>query len=289
MDIFSLPTLTYLSDNVTICQLNDIKVVRVNHPLAQAAISLHGGHLIAYKPTDQNDIIWLSEKADLDSQHAIRGGIPVCWPWFGKVATPSHGFARNTEWKLNQHRENEEGVIISLTLESNDETLAIWPHQFSNELQFEIGSKLNVSLITKNTDETPWSFSGALHSYFNISDISQISITDMGQTYQDSTQNGKSMTGDTELTFDGEVDRVYSNPAEIVNIHDVNRTIAVKNSGSNSAVIWNPWKDLSHSMADMADDSYQTMVCVEATVSSESPIELAPQQTHILSTEISIK
>ncbi|WP_318401334.1 D-hexose-6-phosphate mutarotase [Photobacterium leiognathi] len=287
MNLRQLSTVNALSDHVTVCEYQGISIIRVIHPLAEAGISLHGGHLIWFKPASEKDIIWLSENAEFDTQKAIRGGIPVCWPWFGKAGTPSHGFARTSQWTLQEHRENENGVIVSLQLEDNEETRALWPYKFNNVLTFEIGTELKVSLTSTNTDSQPWSYGGALHTYFDIADINNIEITGMGSTYLDSTQQGKACEGGDVLTFTSETDRVYTQPEATITINDKNneRNILVTNKGHNAAVIWNPWQELSISMGDMADNSFETMVCVESTIHQPS-IELAPGQSHTLATTV---
>ncbi|WP_318466436.1 D-hexose-6-phosphate mutarotase [Photobacterium leiognathi] len=287
MNLRQLSTVNALSDHVTVCEYQGINIIRVIHPLAEAGISLHGGHLIWFKPAGEKDIIWLSENAEFDTQKAIRGGIPVCWPWFGKAGTPSHGFARTSQWTLQEHRENENGVIVSLQLEDNEETRALWPYKFNNVLTFEIGTELKVSLTSTNTDNQPWSYGGALHTYFDIADINNIEITGMGSTYLDSTQQGKACEGGDVLTFTCETDRVYTQPEATITINDKNneRNILVTNEGHNAAVIWNPWQELSISMGDMADNSFETMVCVESTIHQPS-IELAPGQSHTLATTV---
>ncbi|WP_318435495.1 D-hexose-6-phosphate mutarotase [Photobacterium leiognathi] len=287
MNLRQLSTVNALSDHVTVCEYQGINIIRVIHPLAEAGISLHGGHLIWFKPAGEKDIIWLSENAEFDTQKAIRGGIPVCWPWFGKAGTPSHGFARTSQWTLQEHRENENGVIVSLQLEDNEETRTLWPYKFNNVLTFEIGTELKVSLTSTNTDSQPWSYGGALHTYFDIADINNIEITGMGSTYLDSTQQGKACEGGDVLTFTSETDRVYTQPEATITINDKNneRNILVTNEGHNAAVIWNPWQELSISMGDMADNSFETMVCVESTIHQPS-IELAPGQSHTLATTV---
>ncbi|WP_297478380.1 D-hexose-6-phosphate mutarotase [uncultured Photobacterium sp.] len=290
MDLRQLSTINALSDAVTVCEYQGIKIIRIIHPMVEAGISLHGGHLLWFKPVGEKDVIWLSDNAEFDLTKAVRGGIPVCWPWFGKAAAPSHGFARTSEWVLSQHRENENGVIVSLTLEDNQQTHEIWPHKFHNQITFEMNAELNVSLTSTNTDTQPWSFSGALHTYFNIANINDISITGMGHDYLDSTQAGKVCRGSDVLTFNTETDRVYTQPQPTITINDQDnqRTILVTNQGNNAAVIWNPWQELSINMGDMANNSFETMVCVESTIHTPT-IELQPGQAHTLSTHIAVQ
>ncbi|USH01635.1 D-hexose-6-phosphate mutarotase [Grimontia kaedaensis] len=287
MDVKQLPTLAVLSDYVTVCELDGIKVVRVIHPKATAAVSLFGGHVLSFTPTGKKETIWMSEKADFTGNKAIRGGVPVCWPWFGKAAEPSHGFARTSEWKLNNHRENEQGVIISLTLSDNAETRAIWPHSFHAEILVEVGDTLKVSLISANTGERAMQIGGALHSYFNIGDIHQTSVSELGNEYIEA---GERKPSSGSATFESEVDRIYTQAAKTVVIEDAanHRRIAVENSGNNGVVVWNPWQALAEGMADMENDGFLTMVCAESAVYDRS-VTLQPSEKHTLSTEVICK
>ncbi len=287
MNIHHLPTVSVLSDYVSVCQLDNLRVIRVIHPKATALISLFGGHIISFQPAGKNDLLWMSTKADLSGQTALRGGIPVCWPWFGKAENPSHGFARTSEWSLHEHRENDDGVIVSLTLESDENTLAIWPHAFHLTLQIEITDRLNLSLITTNTGKSAFNYGGALHTYLNIDDITKTRIEGVGAQY---ISLGEAYTQPNAVTFSEEVDRIYTQAEPSTNIfqQSTDDIICVENKGNNAVVVWNPWKEIAKNMADMPDDGYQTMVCVESCIHDRS-VEVLPDQSHCLSTEISIK
>ncbi|MEZ9351351.1 D-hexose-6-phosphate mutarotase [Vibrio splendidus] len=292
MDLSTLPTLTVLSDNVTIVEHEGVKLVRVIHDKANAAISLFGGHVVSFQPQGQQDLIWMSQQAKFDGKTALRGGIPVCWPWFGRIAAPAHGFARSSEWQLVEHRESEAGVIVSLGLKPNEETLAVWPHQFDARLNVEIGDQLKVTLDVKNTDSQPWTFSGALHTYLNVGDIHNTTTTGMGAEYIDSLQGGKICKGGSELVLTDTIDRVYTQPEAQIFVADKNleRTLTVENHGHNSAVLWNPWAEGATAMGDMQDDGYLTMMCVESTLhapSLEAGKTLQPGESHQLITVIS--
>ncbi len=287
MNIHHLPTVSVLSDYVSICELDNLRVIRVIHPKATALISLFGGHVISFQPAGKHDLLWMSTKADLSGQTALRGGIPVCWPWFGKAENPSHGFARTSEWSLQEHRENDDGVIVSLTLKSNEETLAIWPHAFHLVLQIEITERLNVSLITTNKDDKAFNYGGALHTYINIDDIIKTRIEGVGEQYL---SMGEVYTQQNAVTFTEEVDRIYiqAEPSTKIFQQSTDEIIYIENTGNNAVVVWNPWKEIAKNMADMPDDGYQTMVCVESCIHDRS-VEVLPNQSHCLSTEISIK
>lgn len=290
MNITHLPTISVLSDCVTIAQLDDVKVVRILHEKAEAAISLHGGHVLSFTPKGQDDLIWMSKDAIFNPDKAIRGGVPVCWPWFGRIANPAHGFARNSTWTLVEHRENENGVMVVLGLETSEETKAIWPFEFEARLTVEISDQLTITLDAKNTDDKAWNCSGALHTYLNVADINTTTITGMGSNYIDGLLEGKVCSGGDTLSIDAAVDRVYTQPENTVLVSDTRRTFSVTNSGHNAAVIWNPWIEGAESMGDMNNDGYQTMLCVESTYHAAS-LEVAkviqPNESFVLSTTIS--
>lgn len=292
MDLKTLPALTVLSDNVTIVEVDQIKIVRVIHEKATAGIALHGGHVVSFTPAGKQDLIWMSEKAIFDGKAALRGGIPVCWPWFGRIAAPAHGFARTAEWELVEHRENDNGVIVELALFPTEEIHNIWPHMFDARLVVEISDELKVTLKVINIDDEEWTFSGALHTYLNVGDIKQAQTTGMGPEYIDSLKAGEVCQGDEVLQLTDTIDRVYTQPETQILVKDpvLDRTLSVENQGHNSAVLWNPWATGAQGMGDMADNGYETMLCVESTVHAPSIKQgktLQPGETHELITVIS--
>lgn len=292
MDLNTFPALTVLSDNVTVVEVDQIKVVRIIHDKATAGIALHGGHVVSYKPEGQEDLIWMSEKANFDGKAALRGGIPVCWPWFGRIAAPAHGFARTTEWELIEHRESEHGVIVELALFPSEETHQIWPHMFEARLLVEVGDELKVTLKVANIDDEAWTFSGALHTYLNVGDVLQAQTSGMGSEYINSLKDGEVCQGGEVLQLTDTIDRVYTQPEDKILVNDpvLERTLSVENHGHNSAVLWNPWAESAQSMADMADNGYQTMLCVESALHASSLDQgktLQPGESHELVTVVS--
>lgn len=292
MDLNTLPALTVLSDNVTVVEIDQVKVVRIIHDKATAGIALHGGHVVSYKPQGQEDLIWMSEKAVFDGKAALRGGIPVCWPWFGRIAAPAHGFARTTEWELIEHRENENGVIVELALFPSEETHQIWPHMFEARLLVEVGDELKVTLKVLNIDDEAWTFSGALHTYLNVGDVLQAQTSGMGSEYIDSLKGNEVCQGGEVLQLTDTIDRVYTQPEAQILVKDpvLERTLSVENHGHNSAVLWNPWAEGAQSMGDMADNGYETMLCVESAVHAASIDQgktLQPGESYELVTVIS--
>ncbi len=285
MDFSSLSATNTLSDSISLCELDGITLVRVHHPKASAAISLFGGQILSFKPANSADILWMSTKTDYSGNTPLRGGIPLCWPWFGKVASPSHGFARTSIWTLSHHSESEKGVIIHLSLNDSKESKAIWDHSFKLELVIEMTDTLSVKLITTNTGKTSFSFGGALHTYLTVGDIERTKICQLGASYIEK-NNCFSANGVTDINQ--EVDRIYTQPDNTIIVKDKSfeREIKVTNEGNTSVVVWNPWISLCQSMQDMDEGSYQTMICVESCIHEQS-ITLAPKGSHTLSTHLS--
>lgn len=293
MNLTHLPVISTLSDCITVVQKDQLKIIRIQHAKAEAAISLFGGHVISFKPQGKQELIFTSEDTICDGKTPLRGGIPVCWPWFAKAAEPSHGFARTTEWSLVEHRENQDGVVVRIELKPSQETLTIWPHQFEVFLDIEVSEQLIVTMHIKNIDDQAWKFSGALHTYFNIANILDTQISGMGDHYIDKLQDGKVCLGGDSLNITAGVDRVYTHPAKQILISDPNnkRIISVENEGDTAAVIWNPW-ELTQGMVDIKNDAYANMVCVESTLYAESLEDghtLEPGESYLLSTKIGLK
>lgn len=274
-----------ISQHVNQIQFDEHALCIIDHPLCQAAISLQGAHLLYWQPTDEaSPVVWLSDNALFKRGKAIRGGIPVCWPWFGNTLSPAHGFARIVDWQLKYVHEDDQGVELLLSLHQTDETLQYWPHEFSLEMRFQLGKTCKVELSCQGD----FSATSALHSYFGVSDIHQITIEGLGADYIDklSTVNPPKNVG--SMTFDQEVDRIYTQPEPISYIKDRHRSIKIQHFTYSDVVVWNPWVEKARAMSDLADNSYQHFVCVE-TCRIHHPIMLTPQQFARYGVEISVE
>jgi len=182
----------------------------------------------------------------------------------------THGFARTSIWQLTAHSEDANGVSLTLTLKDSAETRQLWPHAFTLHAHFKLGDECSIELESQGDFET----TSALHAYFEIGDIAQVAVAGLGQSYIDKVLNGEAGKQSGDLTFDGQVDRVYTQPEAVSLIKDssLNRTIIVEHHHNSDVVSWNPGAELSVKMQDMADDSYKTMVCVETADVSRSAI-----------------
>lgn len=267
--IFTLPVQEQITPYISQRQIGELPVVVVNHPKVRAAVTLQGAHLLTWQPPGEKPVLWLSSETAFKNGVAIRGGIPICWPWFGPAGQPAHGFARNLPWTLTAHDEDESGVILTFTLEQSAESKKHWPHDFCLIARFKLGEVCEMELESHGEYE----YTAALHTYFNIGDITQIDVSGLGSPYIDKVNPG---TGEQQgnLTFATRTDRIYTKPEPFSVITDkaLQRVIEVHHHNNTDVVAWNPWSELSVSMADMPNDGYKTMVCVE-TAHVTSPMK----------------
>ncbi len=271
---------------------NGFKYIEIQNKQAEAKIALQGAHLFHYKVKDKASLLWLSKAAYFEEGKAIRGGIPVCFPWFGKKkddpGLPQHGFARTQPWIVVLEEETDEGTThIQLQLKPNADTLKQWAYRFDVILDITIGHELNIALSVTNTDIKPFEISTALHTYFSVSDIDTVSIQGLdNRSYYDALK-GETFIQDGDIVIQEEVDRVYINPSEMITLLDGDTKINLQQEGSNSLVVWNPWTEKSKQMADMTEDGYRTMVCLETSNAREDSRVLKPNESHVLRAVVS--
>ena len=268
----------------------------ISNDFAQARVFLQGAHLTHFQPQGQKPLIWLSSKSFYEKGKSIRGGIPVCWPWFGDhpddPAKPAHGFARTSLWQVDTTGEDEDGTtFIRLFLLDDKQTRSLWPHAFRLELTISVGKNLVVTLKALNTGQQPFICTGALHSYFSVSEVSSVEVTGLnGCSYLDKVDSLKRKHQCGPVRIQGETDRVYLETSDACTIKDpfMKRSICIDKKGSMTTVVWNPGPEKAALMADMGDAGFRQMVCVETANAADDKIKLSPGQSHILQAEISI-
>ena len=221
---------------------NGFKYLEVSNRHANAKISLQGAHVFAYKAVNKPALLWCSQKAYFEEGKAIRGGVPICFPWFGKheddSSLPQHGFARTALWELIEETENEDdSTLVRLQLNHSEASLKVWAHKFTVMLEVTVGSTLSLALHIKNLDTKPFKVSSALHTYLTISDINSISIEGLENTEYYDALTQKEYRQDVPLEVHEEVDRVYKSSVERVILKDINNSIEIKSKGSNSLVV----------------------------------------------------
>lgn len=264
-------------------------LAEIHNDYAIAQVALQGAHVVTYQPHGQAPVLFVSRQALYQPGRAIRGGIPVCWPWFAAHPTdpskPFHGFARSRLWQVAGSAQYPNGATeLRLQLLPDAETRAIWPYEFVLELAIRVGERLELTLSSHNTGDLPFVVGGAFHSYFTIGDIATVRIHGLDDSrYLDKVADVEQIQQGPVL-IDGEHDAVYQATDATCEIDDptLGRRIRVSKQGSYTTVIWNPGPQKARDLADLADDEYRTMVCVETANALDDVVTLEPGGEHQL-------
>jgi D-hexose-6-phosphate mutarotase len=270
-------------------------VAEIDNGLATASLCLQGAHLMTWQPKSQAvPVVWLSRDAKLAAGKSIRGGAPVCWPWFGAHASeasfPGHGFARTVPWNVVESGTEPGGATrLTLRLVESEKTRAQWPHDCMMDLTVIVGETLRMEMATENTGTEAFVIGEALHTYFRIGDIGAVSVAGLeGCDYWDKVGGSTLRKQDGAIAFSGETDRVYIDTAAECVIEDdkLKRRIHVAKSGSRSTVVWTPWTEKANKMGDMGQpDGWREMVCVESANAIENVVTVAAGTRHTLVVE----
>lgn len=278
---------------------HSLQFLSVENSLATATIALQGAHVMHWQPkTATEPVLWLSSNARYTEGRSIRGGIPICWPWFGAHPTDSsycpHGFARVIPWKVLQTSILANGATrLLLEMTHTDVTKKQLSYDYRFVLAITIGQTLRLEMMTTNLASHPFMIGEAFHTYFNISDVDHIEITglenlmfsDKVAGYERNVQHGP-------IKFNGEFDRVYLNSRRDCVIHDAGyeRKIRVTKSCSHTTIIWTPWGEKASQMGDMgADNEWRKMICLESANAMENSVTIYPNETHTMVTEYSLE
>lgn len=261
----------------------DLTMLKIETDLATATISTYAGQVLSFLPKGhQHDLLFLSDSAYYATGKAIKGGVPICWPWFGpdpeEKGRPGHGFVRNRQWEVRETEETDQHIKVTLGVPVSDETRAIWPFEFDLSIEITVGASLEIALITKNLGAEPITVTQGLHTYFAVGDIAQVEVLGLENTsYIDKLDDSSEKTQQGAIIIDAEADRIYFDVADNTTITDQawKRNISITSTGSNSSVVWNPWIDTAAKMADLGDDDYQRMICVETTNAGPDVVSIA--------------
>lgn len=295
------------------CQ-KELVAIGVTNAAASAEVFLQGAQISRFKKKNNDPILFLSKDCSYKQGQPLRGGIPICWPWFGQLknnsgaitdqykgssikATPAHGIVRAINWELDTIETPRHDLTIvefSLQLNANlaDETSdaenqTVWPFLTKLRYRIEIGEKLTATFTVINQDSREFSYSGALHSYFKVDHINNAIISGFSNTaYIDALDEWSEKKQVDDIAFNKEVDRIYKSSPEAITLSDRNRKIAIESMGSESTVIWNPWIEKSQQLSQFADNEYQSMVCIETANALDDSIRLQPGDAHSLTLTI---
>jgi glucose-6-phosphate 1-epimerase len=273
----------------------ELPKIRVTAPSASADIYLHGAQLTSWQPVNAKEVLFLSEHSAWQDGRAIRGGIPVCFPWFRSKAddlsAPAHGVVRTKEWQLESVKIEGGSVVVACSTESDESTYRWWRHAFRMVHKLSIGKTLRLELNVTNTDRTPFRFEEALHAYFRVSQAEKVSIRGLDQiTYLDNTDGNLRKAQSGDVIFTAKTDNAYldvHSPAELID-PTWRRRIRTEKVNSATTVVWNPWQEGAASLGDLGIDEWRQFACVEASNILGSAISLAPGQEHSMQATISV-
>lgn len=263
-----------LSDTITEVALGTagLRGWKITTPVCRALVSQQGAQLLEFQALGRKPLLWLSPRAHFQPGKAIRGGVPLCFPWFGPHPVdsrlPAHGFARTRDWTLAQADTAGDALQLAFTLHSDAQTRALWPHDFVATLVMILGRTASLQLHVANTGTEDFRFGFALHSYFPVTDIRQARVDGLeGVEYIDQLHAGRArFRQEGPLRFTGETDRIYLHaPSECCLADEAGgQAIRICAPDCRSIVAWNPWQDKAARLADMAPEGWQGMVCVES-------------------------
>lgn len=269
--------------------------VQISCPAASAEIYLHGAQLTSWFPQGSEEVIFLSEHSRWEEGRAIRGGIPVCFPWFRAKTddrkAPAHGFARTRSWQLESLTQEQDSVVLAFSTESDEDSRKWWPYQFSLVYRISVGKELKLELTVSNTGTIPFRFEEALHTYNQVGDAESVHITGLdGVLFLDNRDSNREKQQHGEFAFTAATDNAYIDTQNAVEIIDpeLKRRIRLQKQGSQTTVVWNPWSDGAVALADLGHDEWRQMACVEASNILGNAVTLAPGAQHTLTAILSV-
>lgn len=277
-----------------------LTMIEIANAQATALISPYAGQVLAYRPRDaEDDLLFVSERAYFAEGKAIKGGIPICWPWFGAdpeaKGRPAHGFVRAWPWTVLATEALADGSTrVELGIADDADTRAIWPQYFNLLVDIHVGATLSVALSTLNAGDRPFSITQGLHAYFKVGDASRIRVKGLdGRSYIDKAVGA----GDAvirqvgQVAIEREVNRIYEDVPPLLSIVDptLDRRIRIESEHSRTAVVWNPWVETAKAMDDLDDQDYRRFVCVETVNTASEVIEIPPGETYRLAARYGIE
>jgi glucose-6-phosphate 1-epimerase len=265
---------------------------------ATAEIYLQGAHVAQWQPaTAEHPVIFLSAQSHFAAGKAIRGGVPLVFPWFaerkGGLPGGMHGFARTLPWEVAATELRPEGVALSFKLLPNQTTRDVGFDHFVLVYEVVVGETLSLALEVENLGDSPLSFEEALHAYYSVSDVRQIDVSGLGDTdYLDRADNAKPKhQASGAIRFMGETDQLHLNTHATVTISDPEwrRRIVIEKHGSESTVVWNPWQAKASALADLGAEAWPHFVCVEPANAAENAVTLAPGAVHAMGITVRVE
>ena len=264
-----------------------LTVVRVAGRAGSAEVYLHGAQVTEFTPAGGRPVLFLSEASRFEAAAAIRGGVPICFPWFGAStvdpAAPAHGFARLSEWELVDAHESDDDVVLTFLLTDTPATRAsAWPHRFEARYTVTVGARLSLALQVTNRETDAITYEEALHTYLQVSDVRGTTVSGLqGTAFLNQLTGLTEPAENSPVGFAAETDRLYPGSRGSATVADPDgRTVTIESDGSDSTVVWNPWIGKSARMADFGDGEWTGMVCVETANVRRDQVRLGAGESH---------
>lgn len=287
----------FSAESVRFSMRDSLMLIEVDNALAQATITTHGASVLSFKPKNQTeDLLWVSPTAVFNGEKAVRGGIPVCWPWFGQAreaGLPAHGFVRNLVWHLDHVADLPSGQTeLVLNSQDSEKTRALWPHRFHLQLKIEIGERLALSLTTFNPNDYDIEITEALHTYFKVSDASGLEIQGLEKSLHldKLRENAPPQRQESSVTLNPPQDSVYLNQIGEVVIRDegLQRGVRIDSQHAASTVVWNPGSEIVKGFVDIPDDTWPQFACVESGNVLDNAVMVPSGEKHTLTVIYSV-
>ena len=285
-------------------ELDQLTCWRIRAAGSELLVAQQGAQILSYQQAEQPPLIWLSPQAAYQRGQSVRGGVPLCWPWFGDLRrnpqavqahfhleqAPAHGLVRTLDWELLGIEEEDDAVTLRFAYDTRNQPLEGWPRDVGLTFFVRLAQDLGMSLETHNRGDTPLTLSQALHSYFAVSDVRQVSVEGLQACrYIDTLQDWQELRQQDDLRFSAETDRIYLDTAARLSIIDPGwgRRIHLDSRGSRSAVLWNPWIDKARRLSQFPADAWQNMLCIETANVLEDVVQLNAGERHRLELRLS--
>jgi glucose-6-phosphate 1-epimerase len=269
--------------------------VKVTSATASAEIYLHGAHLTSWIPAGAEEVIFLSGRAQFQDGKAIRGGVPICLPWFNAKAdnpkAPSHGFVRTKSWELESIIHEGNAIAVALSTANDEATQKWWPHEFQAVQRITISSQLQMELTVSNTGASPFTFQEALHTYYRVGNVRDVRLSGLdGVSYLDNTDLLREKMQHGDNLFSQRIDNAYLDTESGLELSDptLHRRILIGKKNSRNTVVWNPWAELAGGMGDLGDE-WPKFLCVEAANIHGNAVTLQPGEQHTMTAHIKVE
>jgi glucose-6-phosphate 1-epimerase len=278
-----------------VCEGNDgLLRVQITGSQVEGEIYLHGAQVTSWKPAGSDEVLFVSTKSRWQEGQAIRGGIPICFPWFRAKAddpkAPAHGFVRTKSWQLASIAEEDSGVAVSMSTESDEQTRRWLPADFRLVYRVVFGPELTMELTCTNTGNTGLRFEEALHTYNRVSDVANVRLQGLDAVqFLDNTDSNRAKIQHGDVVIASATDNAFIGTQNDVTLIDpeLHRRIRLKKTNSLTAVVWNPWREGAVRLRDLGDGEWTQFLCVEASNILASSISLAPGEEHKMTAVLS--